>query len=262
MKRLYVLLFLYAMSLPSIALASGGNYNESGPGPIQDHTCQGGHNCNTHGSETGTPTTYIEPVQNVTLSPSQAQAQGQDQSQGQVQGQSQSADANSVSIADASNRNSNESSNANFNANYASGGQGGSAYSSQGNSQSINIAAPKTYSHGNNVAAYAPAIYSSSACTGGGLSGGASAFGAGISLGGSKQDKQCQVRENARILSGLDANLAIMYLCANPLVDVGAVLGTACRPPEAPAPVEPPHADPMPEAIPVPHRVVDDPVKG
>lgn len=245
---------LLLFSLSGLAFA-GNTYNESGPGPIQDHTCQGGHNCNTTGGGG-----HNEQDQ------AQGQAQAQDQSQGQAQGQSQT--ANSASYADASNRNSNESSNLNLN--YAEGGnanQGQSQSSSNdnsnaGNSQNINIEAAKYRK--NTPTAYAPAIYSSSACTAGGLSAGASAPGFGLTIGGAKQDAQCQVRENARILSGLDANLAIMYLCANPLVDVGAVLGTSCRPSEpvvpTPDPIPVPLPQPTPDPIPVPH--IDDKVKG
>jgi len=260
------LLFLVLFALSGLALATGNQYNESGPGPIQDHTCQGGNNCNTHGTETGTPQTstntfsVTSPL--VTNVNSQDQHQGQAQAQDQSQGQSQV--ASSVSIADASNRNYNESSNTNLNV--AEGGEGGTAYQGQsqnssndnsnsGNAQSINIEAAKYRK--NTPSAYAPAIYSSSACTGGGLSGSAVAPGFGLSLGGSKQDPQCQVRENARILSGLDTDLAIMYLCANPLVDVGAVLGTACKPAESlpPIPEEPEPKDP-------PVVVIQDQVKG
>jgi hypothetical protein len=148
-----------------------------------------------------------------------------EQSQGQVQGQSQSSD-NSNS----SNNSSSQSTNVTF--------------EGTGEAKHLN-------KYGNNVSAYAPAIYSSSACTGGGVSGGASAFGAAISLGGAKQDPQCQVRENARILSGLNTDLAILYLCANPLVDIGAVLGTACRP-----------ADPQPPVVTVPDPpVVEQPIE-
>lgn len=146
-----------------------------------------------------------------------------------------------------------------------SNAEGGSSDQSQsqsadnnGNSQNINIDAPKTYRYANNVNAFAPAIYSSSACTAGGVSGAASALGVGIALGGARQDPQCQVRENARILSGLDANLAILYLCANPAVDVGTVLGSACRPPVI---VVPPVV--MPEHKPeIPVQVIEKDVKG
>jgi hypothetical protein len=88
-----------------------------------------------------------------------------------------------------------------------------------------------------------------------------SGFGAGVSLGGAKQDPQCQVRENARILASLDANLALLYLCANPTVDVGKVLGSACKPSD-PVIVLPPQPElPKPEVKPeIP--VVDSKVKG
>jgi hypothetical protein len=162
----------------------------------------------------------------------QDQRQSQGQSQGQLQGQSQSSD------------NSNSSNNS----------------SSQSTSLTFESTgeAKHTNRYGNNVSAYAPAIYSSSACTAGGLSGGASAMGVGVSLGGAKQDVQCQVRENARILSGLDPGLALMYLCQNDKVDIGAVLGAACK-------YTPPVVLPEPEPKPEPEHpieVVTDDVKG
>jgi hypothetical protein len=271
-----MLLLIALMSMSNIALASGREYNESGPGPIQDHTCQGGHNCNTTGGGG-----HNEQDQG------QSQRQSQEQSQAQAQSQGQSQEASATSIADASNRNSNESTNTNLNVAYGGeggqggaggeGGQGGNAFQGQSqfsdnsnssnnsSSQSTNVTFEGTgkanhyNDHGNNVTAFAPAIYSSSACTGGGLSAGASAIGMGVSIGGAKQDKQCQVRENARILSGLDTNLAIMYLCANPLVDVGTVLGSACKPSEPPIFIPTPTEE-LKKEIPVP--VVDSRVKG
>jgi hypothetical protein len=157
-----------------------------------------------------------------------------EQSQGQVQSQSVSNSGNSANYNSQSNSGNNASQSTNIN------------FESTGNARYYN-------KYGNNVSAYAPAIYSSSACTAGGLSGGVSGFGAGVSLGGAKQDPQCQVRENARILASLDANLALMYLCANPTVDVGKVLGTACKPQEPPViviPEQPKPEQPKPE-IPV-----------
>lgn len=285
MKRLLLLALLFS---PGLAFATSN----------QDHTCQGGHNCNTN--ETGGGG-HNEQDQG------QGQAQGQEQGQvqGQAQDQSQSADAtavagaiagasadnhNSVGVGvSASNRNDVDVNTSDYNANLnkndntnvafggagGKGGEGGSAVQGQSqssdnsnssnnsSSQSTNVVfegtgeAKHLNKYGNNVSAYAPAIYSSSACTGGGLSGGASAFGAAISLGGSKQDPQCQVRENARILSGLDTNLAIMYLCANPLVDVGAVLGSACKPTEPLPPVMPDEPKPEPPIV-----VIEQAVKG
>lgn len=160
----------------------------------------------------------------------QGQDQSQAQQQGQTQGQSQSASANNA----------------------------------QANSQSINIEGTGEAEHynkyGNNVGAYAPAIYSSSACTAGGVSAGAAGMGFGVSVGGAKQDIQCQVRENARILAGLDADLAITYLCKNDKVDIGAVLGAACKPPVVPAP---PVVLPEPPVAPAPPiEVIHDDVKG
>jgi hypothetical protein len=178
------------------------------------------------------------------------------------------------------NKNSNESSNTNLNVaeggRGGEGGKGGSAYQGQSqssdnsnssnnsSSQSTNITFEGTgkadhyNKYGNNVGAIAPNIYSSSACTAGGISGAASALGVGVSLGGAKQDVQCQVRENARILAGLDTGMAIDYLCKNDKVDIGAVLGAACKY-TAPAPTQPIVPDPP---VVVPPIVIDTQVKG
>lgn len=259
MKRLLILALL-VLSAPVFA----SNYNESGPGPIQDHSCQGGHNCSTT-SQGG----------------HNEQGQTQDQDQSQAQGQSQSSENNNtnLNLNENTNLNSNENtnislSNANSYAEGGAGGQGGaggSAYQGQSQSSdnsnsgnnsaqatSVNVTtqASRTWRYSNNVAAVAPNIYSSSACTAGGLTGAASALGVGVSLGGAKQDPQCQIRENARILAGLNTDLAIEYLCKNPGIDVGAVLGSACQPP---AVVADPIADPP---VVVPPIIITDPVKG
>jgi hypothetical protein len=178
------------------------------------------------------------------------------------------------------NKNSNESSNTNLNIAEGGaggkGGEGGSAIQGQSqssdnsnssnnsSSQSTNLTFESTgeathyNKYGNNVGAIAPNIYSSSACTAGGLTGAASALGVGVSLGGAKQDPQCQIRENARILAGLDTGMAIDYLCKNPGVDVGAVLGAACK--YTPPVVLPPVVTPEPEVT--PPIVVTDEVRG
>lgn len=252
------LLFILLSLFSTIALASSN----------QDHTCQGGHNCNTY--ETGG-----------------GNHNEQDQTQGQVQGQTQSAEANANAVSLSSASVSSENTNVNLNDNvntatggsaYASGGAGGeggsaiqgqSQYSDNSNSsnnsssQNVTFEGSGEASHynkyGNNVSAYAPAIYSSSACTAGGVSGGVSGLGFGVALGGAKQDPQCQIRENARILSGLDTNLAIEYLCKNPGIDVGAVLGAACK--STPIEIAPPIVIPDPEPE-IPVQVITEPVKG
>ena len=111
--------------------------------------------------------------------------------------------------------------------------------------------------YGNNVNAFAPAIYSASACTGGGVSGGASALGVGIALGGARQIKACQTLENARVLSSLDKDLALQYLCANGNVDIGATLGSACK-------LKPtqPIVIPEPPVVAPPVVIITDDVKG
>jgi hypothetical protein len=229
----------------------------------------------------------------------QGQAQGQNQGQSQSADATAVAGAIAVSGASADNhnavsnrndvdvntsdynKNSNESSNTNLNiaegGRGGAGGEGGSAIQGQSqssnnsnssnnsSSQSTNVVfegtgESKHYNkYGNNVGAVAPNIYSSSACTAGGLSGAASALGVGVSLGGAKQDPQCQIRENARILAGLDTGMAIDYLCKNPGVDVGAVLGAACKytPPVVVPPVEP-----QPPVVEHPIEVITDDVKG
>lgn len=249
MKSLLIAVLL-ALSAPVFAT----NNNEEGPGPNQDHTCQGGHNCNTTGQGGGgeanagavaeSNATAVAGASasadssNVNLNVAEggnAYASGgkAEQSQGQLQGQSQSSN-NSNS----SNNSSSQSTNLTFE------GTGEASHYNK---------------YGNNVSAYAPAIYSSSACTAGGLSAGVAGMGFGASIGGAKQDPQCQVRENARILAGLNVDMAIMYLCANPAIDVGAVLGDACKPPVI---VVPPIVLPEPETAPVPIPVIEVDVKG
>lgn len=267
MKMIKQMLFITMLMLVSGMAMAGDTYNESGPGPIQNHECQGGHNCNTNGHGT------------ITGGDSSASAEASAAaSAAAVSGSTSSASADSTNL------NSNVSiSEGGNSSSTAYGGAGGSAEQSQGqvqgqsqssdnsnssnNSSSQNVTfegtgeAKHLNKYGNNVSAYAPAIYSSSACTAGGVSGGASGMGFGIALGGAKQDPQCQIRENARILSGLDTNLAILYLCANPGVDIGAVLGTACKPAPIPEPpvVLPPVVTPEPEQ---PIEVITQPVKG
>lgn len=247
--------FVLAMSCTGTAFATNDN-------PPQNHECQGGHNCNTY--ETGGGGSHNE--------------QGQNQDQSQEQTATAVAGAIAVSGSSSSVTSTNTNSNANTNNNTATGGSvsdsgnsssvssatggaggaGGSANQSQSSdnsnssnnsaSQNVNIAGDNNVGdhedkYGNNVAAIAPNIYSSSACTAGGLSGGASAMGMGIALGGAKQDPQCQIRENARIIAGMYPDLAMEYLCKNPGIDVGAVLGESCLPKKVvpavvPAPVE------------------------
>lgn len=211
--------------------------------------------------------------------------QGQNQDQSQEQTATAVAGAIAVSGSSSSVTSTNTNSNANTNNNTATGGSvsdsgnsssvssatggaGGSSNQSQSSdnsnssnnsaSQNVNIAGDNNVGdhedkYGNNVAAIAPNIYSSSACTAGGLSGGASAMGMGIALGGAKQDPQCQIRENARIIAGMYPDLAMEYLCKNPGIDVGAVLGDSClpKPVVVPVPVEAPKVE-----------VVEDRIKG
>ena len=202
-----------------------------------------------------------------------------------VSGASASADnKNSVSNrndVDVNTSDYNANLNVNDNTNVAYGGKGGkggdggdavqgqSQYSDNSNSsnnsssQSTSLTFESTgeaehyNKYGNNVSAFAPAIYSSSACTAGGLSGGAAAMGMGISLGGAKQDPQCQVRENARILAGINPGLALEYLCKNDKVDIGATLGAQCKPAVAPPVVVVP-----PPVVAPPIQVVTEDVKG
>lgn len=266
------LLLLGLLALSNVAFAT--NNNESGPGPNQDHTCQGGHNCNTT-SQGG----HNEQGQDQ----DQSQGQVQGQEQGQLQGQSQSSENNNTNLNLNSNSNENNSTSVSRSeSNSTSYSEGGDAYAEGGsanqgqtqssdnsnssnNSSSQNVTFEGTgkadhyNKYGNNVSAYAPAIYSSSACTAGGLSAGVAGMGFGASIGGAKQDPQCQIRENARILAGLDTSLAIEYLCKNPGIDVGAVLGAACKPTVI---VAPPIVIPEPEQPEQPIEVVTGEVKG
>lgn len=210
---------------------------------------------------------------------------GNDVEQSQEQSQSATATAGAIAVSGSSSSSTNTNTNNNTatggsvndsgnssSTSNATGGAGGSATQGQSSendnsnssnnsaSQNVNIAGDNNVGdhedkYGNNVAALAPNIYSSSACTAGGLSGAASALGVGVSLGGAKQDPQCQIRENARIIAGMYPELAMEYLCKNPGIDVGAVLGAACLPK-----VVEPVAAPAPVVEPVP--VVDDRIRG
>jgi hypothetical protein len=282
-------LSIVILLLSGVAFAGGpvqGDKTENGNGPLQDHTCQGGHNCNSGGSGGGDATAgaiagaeanstavstslssasvaNINQVSNDSSSTAyggdaRASAQGgsAEQQQGQSQNQYIEDSGNSSSFSGVSN--SGNSSNYNSQSQSNSGNNASQStslnFESTGNARHYN-------KYGNNVSAYAPAIYSSSACTAGGLSGGVSGFGAGVSLGGAKQDPQCQVRENARILASLDASLALMYLCANLTVDVGKVLGSACKPAD-PIIVLPPQPEPPKPEVKPEIPVIDDKVKG
>jgi hypothetical protein len=249
-KQVKNLLVLALLALSPVAFATSN----------QNHECQGGHNCNT----------YDIPPQS---------SQDQEQSQGQAQSQTATAVAGASASVESSNTNLNVNDNtnvANGGSAYAQGGvglgvggnqsQGQSSENNNSNSGNnaaqvtnvaVNTAASKTWRYSNNVSAIAPNIYSSSACTAGGLTGAASALGVGVSLGGAKQDPQCQIRENARILAGLNSDLAIEYLCKNPGVDIGTVLGAACIPPvviDVPVVTDPP--------VVVPPIIITDDVKG
>jgi hypothetical protein len=156
----------------------------------------------------------------------QSQGQHQGQHQGQSQGQSQNASANN-----------------------------------EGNSQTVNFSSPDSVELRQTVSSYAPPIYSSNACTLGGSFGGSNLLGS-ISIGGTKIDKSCAARENARIIAGMGfSELALVYLCKNAQVDVGETLGELCKVPEAPPVVLPPVVTPLPPVVPdVP--VLDEKVKG
>lgn len=143
-------------------------------------------------------------------------------------------------------------------------GSGNSANSNsavnQGNNaaQSTNITfeAEKAYKH--TPDATAPGIYTSNSCAQG-FGVGVAGPGYGASVGGNKIDKGCTVRENARILAGLDSALAIEYLCLNMLVDIGETLGELCKPKMTPEPPIVVYPEPEPE---VPVTVVTEEVKG
>lgn len=284
-------LFTTLMLLSSIAFAGGptqGDKTENGNGPLQDHTCQGGHNCNG-GAAGGNANAGAIAGANASAGASASNETNV------LVGQSTSVDVG-VGI---KNENTNLNSDFNSNTNVAyggRGGEGGDAYAKggdanqsqgqvqgqhQGQSQGVygsgnSSSYSGAYNDGNNSsqsisivnneAAYrkntpsigAPAIFASGACTGAGWSFGGSGPGYGMGVGASKTDPQCQVRENARILAGLDAKLAIDYLCKNALLDVGATLGDTCKytAPEPPV-VLPPVADPEPPVV-----IIDSKVKG
>jgi hypothetical protein len=293
MKR-FILFAVFAL-VSGIALAGSpvqGDKTENGNGPLQDHTCQGGHNCNTGGGSGGGSHSEADAT---AIAEAIANSASQSSSSASVSSFNQNVNSNSATGGTAYGGDAHAYGGAGGEGGNASaagfGGEGGSASQQQGQSQnqyvedsgnstnynsqsnsgnnssqstSLNFEstgeARYANKYGNNVSAYAPAIYSSSACTAGGLSGAVSGFGAGVSLGGAKQDPQCQVRENARILASLDANLALIYLCANPTVDVGKVLGSACKPSDPPVIIHPPLPEPEPKKPEVP--VINSKVKG
>jgi hypothetical protein len=121
-------------------------------------------------------------------------------------------------------------------------------------STEITFEAAKSYKH--TPDATAPGIYTSNSCAQG-FGAGASGPGYGLSVGGNKIDKGCTVRENARILAGVDSALAIEYLCRNKHVDIGETLGDLCKPKLVPEP--PVVTYPVPEP---PVTVITDEVKG
>lgn len=284
-------LFVSLMLLSGLAFAGGpvqGDKTENGNGPLQDHTCQGGHNCNGGSGDVTAVSGAIAGAQanaGAIASNTNLVAVGQETNVGVAVG--------------VKNENVNLNSDFNSNTNVAYGGRGGdggdayakggdanqsqgqSSYQSQGQSQSVSNSGnsgsySSAYNDGNNslqstninfeAAQYrkntpsigAPSVYASGACTGAGWSFGGSGPGYGAGVGATKNDRQCQARENARILSAMDANLALLYLCATPELDIGKVLGTACKPAD-PVIVTP---QPEPPKSEVPVVVIDDKVKG
>jgi hypothetical protein len=121
-------------------------------------------------------------------------------------------------------------------------------------STDITFEAAKSYKH--TPDATAPGIYTSNSCAQG-FGVGVAGPGYGASVGGNKIDKGCTVRENARILAGVDSSLAIEYLCRNKNVDIGETLGELCKPKLVPEP--PVVTYPEPE---VPVTVITEDVKG
>lgn len=230
------------------------------------------------------------------------QVQGQTQGQGQAQGQGQSQSAEAKAVAGASalvssdntnlvsnrndvevgvhttdfnaNSNKNENNNVAFGGSGGRGGEGGSAVQGQSQSsdnsnssnnsasQSTNLVfeAPKTYR--NTPSAFAPAVYASGVCTGGGFGLGASVPGYGASIGGSKVDKSCELRETARLLGGLGYDETGFVLLCISIPAVKEANGGKCTPPKAPvAPAVKP-TKPDFESVPIPVGVVVQDVKG
>lgn len=270
MKRILILGLLGAFAFANIAIAS-----ESGP--KQDHTCQGGHNCN--GGAGGGDASANAGAVSVAGANASAGASALNSTQVSV-GQN-----TSVGVG-VKNENTNLNSDFNSNTNVAHGGRGGDANqiqgqhqgqsqgqqqgqsqnasaNNEGNSQTVNFSSPDSVELRQTVSSYAPPIYSSNACTLGGSFGGSNLLGS-ISIGGTKIDKSCAARENARIIAGMGfSELALVYLCKNAEVDVGETLGELCKVPEAPPVVTPlpPVVTPLPEPEP-PVVVVDEKVKG
>lgn len=117
-----------------------------------------------------------------------------------------------------------------------------------GNSQNITFAAAKTYRNTPNAGA--PPIYASGICSGRSVGVGASGPGYGVSFGGTgKADRECNMREAARVLGGLGyVDTAFVLLCQQ-LPEVRKANGGNCDVPQEPTvPVvvdEPEEAEPV-----------------
>jgi hypothetical protein len=137
-------------------------------------------------------------------------------------------------------------------------GSGNSSAVNQGNNaaQSTNVTFEAAEIPKHTPDATAPGIYTSNSCAQG-FGAGASGPGYGLSVGGNKIDKGCTVRENARILAGVDSALAIEYLCRNKHVDIGETLGELCKPKLVPEPPVVIYPEPEP-----PVTVIVEDVKG
>jgi hypothetical protein len=158
----------------------------------------------------------------------------QGQTQGQEQGQNQSSESNSASSSDQT-----QSQSANNEGN------------TQVTGQSVSFSSTTAVQHRNTPTVVAPSVFASGVCSGTGVSGAVGALGAGISLGGSKLDPSCTVRENARILGGLGYDeTAFVYICEQ-TPGIQQANGGTCTPPapKAPTTVAVPHADPVPTPV-------------
>lgn len=133
-----------------------------------------------------------------------------------------------------------------------------SSANNSGNHQNINIEAPKTYRHTPNAGA--PPIYSSGICSGRSVGVGASGPGYGVSFGGTgKADRECNLREAARVLGGLGyVDTAFILMCQQ-MPEVREANGGNCDVPQDAGETVIIHPEPEPEPE---IQVITEEVKG
>lgn len=226
----------------------------------QDHTCQGGHNCNGGGDGSGsTPgsTSSSNSTSNATAvavgtaisgSSSDASIKNSGNSSSTAVGVGGNAYASGGSV-----KNSGNSSNKNTNVNVA---EGGSAEQSQGQDQSQGMSLTQTYQQVRQApTAIAPDAYPSAPCRVSGSIGASAPIG-GISLGGSKMDHECDKRETARSFALIgNRTAAYKILCTTKAAKEAKLTPAECSALESPQA----QVSPIQMTVPVPSVSVTPP---